>query len=357
MASFDFLGSLETGFQRVPEAPCRKGLGLGFEIIDIRRFEAKDFATLLQSESQAWYEKLRWDFTSSAQVINACLREKGLSGYALVHEGGIRGYCFFFYDGEKGLIGDLFVHPELAGLTPARELLEHVVETLLGTPGLRRVETQLPHFELEDLEPCFRPHEFQGYLRRFMSVPLANRPRLAAGRGDTAARRLQEASLESFQLIPWDRRLDEEAAELIYYAYRRHVDATINDQYASVTGASRLITNIVHHQGCGEFLSRISRMAVHRSTQQLAGILSVTRIRPHTAHIPQVAVAESFQGRGVGSALMEAAFRDLAREGFEEATLAVTDQNAGAVRLYQRVGFQTFKTFGAFVFSRQGGPG
>jgi ribosomal protein S18 acetylase RimI-like enzyme len=327
---------------------------LGFEIIDIRRFEAKDFATLLESESQAWYEKLRWDFAASAQVINACLREKRLSGYALVHEGGVRGYCFFFYDGEKGLIGDLFVHPELAGFNPARQLLEHVVETLLGTPGLDRVEAQLPHFELGDLESCFRPRDFQGYQRRFMSVALQNRPGSAAGPGHRAGRPLHEASLlESFQLIPWERRLDEEAAELLYYAYRGHVDAIINDQYASVTGASRLIENIIHHQGCGEFLSRISRMVVHRSSQQLAGILTVTGIRPHTAHIPQVAVAESFQGRGVGSALMEAAFRDLAREGFEEATLTVTDQNAGAVRLYQRAGFQTFKTFGAFIYSRE----
>lgn len=327
---------------------------MGFEIIDIRRFEVKDFATLLESESQAWYEKLRWDFTASARVINACLREKGLSGYALVHEGGIRGYCFFFYDGEKGLIGDLFVHPELAGLSPARQLLEHVVETLLGTPGLRRVEAQLPHFEMEDLESCFRPHEFRGYLRRFMSLDLENRPRSATGPGHTAGRLLQEATvLKDFQLIPWDRRLDQEAAELLYYAYRRHVDAVINDQYASVTGASRLIENIVHHQGCGEFLSRISRMAVHRSSQQLAGILTVTGIRPRTAHIPQVAVAETFQGRGVGSVLMEAAFRDLAGEGFEEATLTVTDQNAGAVRLYQRAGFHTFKTFGAFIYSRE----
>jgi ribosomal protein S18 acetylase RimI-like enzyme len=50
---------------------------------------------------------------------------------------------------------------------------------------------------------------------------------------------------------------------------------------------------------------------------------------------------------------MEAAFRDLAREGFKEVTLTVTDANAGAVRLYERIGFETFKTFGAFVYSRE----
>jgi ribosomal protein S18 acetylase RimI-like enzyme len=29
----------------------------------------------------------------------------------------------------------------------------------------------------------------------------------------------------------------------------------------------------------------------------------------------------------------------------------VTDANAGAVRLYQRLGFETFKIFGAFIYT------
>ena len=49
---------------------------------------------------------------------------------------------------------------------------------------------------------------------------------------------------------------------------------------------------------------------------------------------------------------MEAAFQDLAEDGFEQVTLTVTDANAGAVRLYQRLGFDTFKTFGAFIYTR-----
>ena len=153
---------------------------MGFEIIDIRRFEPKEFSNLLEAESRAWKDTLRWDFAASVRIINACLRDKRLSGYALVDEGRIRGYCFFFYDGEKGIIGDLYVHPELAGQGHERELLEHSLETLLGTPGLRRIEAQLPHYEREDLESCFLPRGFQSFLRRFMSLPLKD-PRQAAG--------------------------------------------------------------------------------------------------------------------------------------------------------------------------------
>ena len=156
---------------------------------------------------------------------------------------------------------------------------------------------------------------------------------------------------EGIDLIPWQKRFNDDAAEMLYQAYRGHVDAFINDQYASVMGATRLIENIFHNQGCGEFLAWVSRLAVHRPTQQLAGIITVTGVRAGTAHIPQVGVGPPFQGLGVGTALMEAAFQDLGEEGFEQVTLTVTDANAGAVRLYQRLGFETFKSFGAFIYN------
>jgi ribosomal protein S18 acetylase RimI-like enzyme len=334
--------------------PVRKGPLLGFEIIDIRRFEVKEFADLLEAESRGWINTLRWDFASSVRIINSCLRDKRLSGYALVGEGRIRGYCFFFYDGEKGIIGDLYVHPEIAGLGQESELLEHALETLLATPGLRRIEAQLPHFEREDLQPCFAARGFQTFLRRFMSLPLKSARRAANAESSsvvlTPADRL---ALKGIELLPWQKRFNNEAAEMLYNSYQRHVDALINDQYASINGATRLIENIFHNQGCGDFLTHVSRMAVHRPTQKLAGILTVTRVRSRTAHIPQVGVGPGFQGMGVGTAMMEAAFQDLRDDNFEQITLTVTDSNAGAVRLYKRLGFETFKTFGAFIYEQE----
>ena len=324
---------------------------MGIEIIDIRRFEPGEFAFLLEAEARAWRDNLRWDFAASARVINACLRDQRLSGYALVADGGIWGYCFFFYDGEKGVIGDLFVHPELEERGWKEKLLEHVLETLQGTPGLRRIETQLPHYEREELEACFSRRRFQAYLRRFMSLSFDGRRRPAEGKPSTAG--AGKWVQEGIELISWQQRFNDDAAEMLFQAYKRHVDALINDQYDSVMGATRLIENICGNQGCGEFLDRISRLAVHRPTRKLAGILTVTRVRSSTAHIPQVGVGPAFQGLGVGTALMEAAFQDLAREGFEEVTLTVTDANQGAVRLYERLGFVTFKTFGAFIWMRE----
>jgi len=325
---------------------------LEFEIIDIRRFEAREFSDLLESESNAWKNGLRWDFADSVRIINSCLRDKRLSGYALVGEGKIHGYCFFFYDGEKGIVGDLYVRPGLADVGQELQLLEHALETLMATPGLRRIEAQLPHFEREQLESCFAIRGFKSYLRCFMSLPLKGT------RAASAARQLVEEpqgrwAREDIELTGWQKRFNNDAAEMLYQSYQKHVDALINDQYASVLGATRLIDNIFHNQGCGDFLTHVSRMAVHRPTQKLAGLLTVTRVRPRTAHIPQVGVGPSFQGLGVGTAMMDAAFRDLRDDGFDEITLTVTEANAGAVRLYKRLGFEVFKTFGAFIYEQE----
>lgn len=325
---------------------------MGFEIIDIRRFEAQEFSDLLESESRAWSNTLRWDFGASVRIINSCLRDKRLSGYALVGDGRIRGYCFFFYDGEKGIVGDLYLHPELANCGHVRELLEHALETLLATPGLRRIEAQLPHFEREELEPCFIARGFQSYLRRFMSLGLKSSKRAAIPAPPSESALEGRWVREDIELTPWQKRFNDDAAEMLYQSYQKHVDALINDQYASVLGATRLIENIFQNQGCGDFLTHVSRMAVHRPTQKLAGILTLTRVRPRIAHIPQVGVGPSFQGLGLGTAMMQRALQDLRDDGFEQVTLTVTDANAGAVRLYQRLGFETFKTFGAFIYER-----
>jgi ribosomal protein S18 acetylase RimI-like enzyme len=333
------------------------------QIVDIRHFDARDFRPLLEAESQVWGQDLRWDYTSSVRLISNCLEEKRLSGYALVNGREIEGYSFFFYEGEKGLIGDLFVVPGNGSVDQAVLLIEHVIETLLATPGLHRVEAQLPHFRFEDLESCFRSHGFEGYLRRFMVASFAGRfltePSTSThgsrqpGASVSAQNRAEGKShvlFEEYGIEPWERRYDRRAADLLHKAYRHHIDAFINDQYGSVEGAGRLIENIVRHRGCGDYLAQHSLVAVHKPTRRLAAVLALTAVRPATAHIPQVAVASEFQGRGLGAALMEFAFSNLAGSGYKEVSLTVTDLNSSAVRVYERLGFESFRTFGAFVW-------
>jgi ribosomal protein S18 acetylase RimI-like enzyme len=345
---------------------------LAAEIIDIRRFNGRAFLPILRREGQVWAAELLWDYSSSEATILKILEERRLSGFALVEASRILGYCFFFYEGEKGLVGNLFVEHSCPQVAYAERLLDHSLETLLATPGIHRVETQLPHFSMQALEPSFRARGFVGYRRSFMVLNLRKSETLSqAERRPESAIQAAESPMddsksealgqaegqptyrrEDFEIAPWERSLDRPAAQLIYITYRHHVDALINDQYASESGAARLIENIVQHRGCGDAVPGASRVALHRATGKLAGLLAITAVRPHTAHIPQIAVAPEFQGVGLGSEMMAAGFGECQRQGFEEVSLTVTDSNSGAVRLYERLGFETFRTFGAFVWNR-----
>jgi ribosomal protein S18 acetylase RimI-like enzyme len=155
-----------------------------------------------------------------------------------------------------------------------------------------------------------------------------------------------------FAIEPWERKHDRLAAQLLFQTYRNHVDAVINDQYATEGGSSRLIDNIMYQRGCGDPLPKASKVAIHRTTGKLAGVLALTCVRPQTAHIPQIAIAKEFQGIGLGTAMMEMCFEELRQRGFGEVSLTVTDMNVGAVRLYERLGFENYRGFGAYVWNR-----
>lgn len=323
------------------------------EIIDIRQFGARQFRPLLLAESQAWLEGLHWDYTPSAELISAYLNEKRLSGFVLLEDKCLTGYCLYFREGPKGMIGDLFVvghHSCANGVAP---LLERTIDTLAGMPDVRRIEAQLPHLNFGQVSPYFHARSFQVYARQFMAFHFTNGTehlQLATHPAGSAI----EAPLSSsdFQFEPWGRRYDREAAQLLHHAYQNHIDAAINDQYCTLAGTRRLIESIVRQRGCGDYLDDASTVAIHRSTGRLAGILGLTVVRSGTAHIPQIAVATPFQGLGLGTAMLQSSFQKLREAGFLEVSLTVTSLNNRAVRLYERLGFRTFREFGAFVWDR-----
>jgi hypothetical protein len=322
------------------------------EVVDLRRLRARDLRPLLEVEARSWLADLRWDFSVADRMITECLDEQRLTGYALLESGEPRGYVFFFYEDEKGLIGNLFIAPDREPVEGGRRLLTHAVETLLATPGLRRVEAQLPHFAPEDLAPQLLAGGFRMFPRHFMALELDDRW-TAPPTASPILPAEKIARLESeFRFEPWARRHEVGSAVLVYNTYHQHVDAKLNDHYASTSGAAHLLENILHHRGCGDPVSAACWVAVHRASQKLAGLLILTRVRKGTAHIPQIAVGPEFQGAGLGTELMRRSFEALLGAGLREVSLTVTAENTGAVRLYERLGFRTFRDFGAFVWER-----
>ena len=107
-----------------------------------------DLRPLLEEESELWMESLAWDYSSSADMILRYLDAKILPGYAALERGRLLGYCFFVYEGNKGVIGDLFAsssgnHTATAAAEVESRLAQNVIVTLQQSPGIHRIEAQL----------------------------------------------------------------------------------------------------------------------------------------------------------------------------------------------------------------------
>ncbi len=314
------------------------------EILDLRHFASADLRPLLEEESSLWMESLAWDYSSSADMILRYLDAKILPGYAALERGRLLGYCFFVYEGSKGVVGDLYAsrsgnHTALSPSEVESQLVQHVIATLQQSPGIRRIEAQLLiHGSGEAAAPFVR-EKFQRHPRLFMKMPLQQpmpipRRPLAAG----------------IEIRRWSDQDYQPAAGLITAAYRGHIDSDINDQYRTMTGSLRFLNNIIRFPGCGVFDAAASFVAVHRLTRTNVGLILCSRVKDDTGHVTQVCLLPEYRSQGIGEHLIAATRDALRQRGFALLTLTVTEANDRAAELYLRLGFETARVFDAFVW-------
>jgi ribosomal protein S18 acetylase RimI-like enzyme len=314
----------------------------GAEVLDLRHFASADLRPLLDEEVESWGEALAWDYRSSSEMILRYVDAKILPGYAAVERGSLVGYSFFVYEGNKGVIGDLFVSPRRADVRAVEvRLIEHVVETLQQSPGVHRVEAQLLAHHTGEVAAPFVSNGFQRFRRLFLSLDLDG----GAGATIPAARPLKDVAIRH-----WTEADYQPAAGIITAAYRAHIDSEINDQYRTNAGSLRFLNNIVRFPGCGVFDAEASFVAIHESTDALIGVILCSRVRDDVGHVTQVCLLPEYRGIGIGEALMAATSNALRRRRFNLLTLTVTEANDRAVELYRKMGFAEKRVFDAFVW-------
>ena len=81
------------------------------------------------------------------------------------------------------------------------------------------------------------------------------------------------------------------------------------------------------------------RVARHDADAALAGYAISGRSGP-TGYLQRLAIAPSQQGRGAGAALVIDGLRWMARWGATHAWVNTPQHNTGALRLYERLGFE-----------------
>lgn len=305
------------------------------EIVSLRLLTGGDLAPVLDEETECWREMLDWDFRASADLVRQFVDMRSLSGFALVAGGEPAGYVYTITEERKGLIGDLYVRERYRTWKNEDRLLTAAIDSLLGEHGMRRIESQLMMLSA----PLTRPLPYERTARRFDRTFMVCR-----------SKRVVRPRAAAAHLEPWRDALVDDAAGLIAASYRGHVDAEINDQYRSASGARQFLLNIVQYPGCGRFCQPASFLAVHRTSGRALGLILASLVAETTGHITQVCVAPQARGQGLGRELVERSMEVLFALGAERVSLTVTSSNTGAIQLYERLGFACSRQFGAHVW-------
>jgi ribosomal protein S18 acetylase RimI-like enzyme len=309
------------------------------EIVDLRLLPLGDLDALLDEETEMWRRLLDWDFLASANLVRRFAGMQALDGHAMIVNRKPAGYAYFVAEERKGLLGDLFVSEPYASAENEARLLSAAIASLVRFSGVRRIESQLLMMRYpRRIPPPYADH-LKIFERNFMVLDMEPEYYLRAGR-----------AAAKVNILGWHERYQEDVSRLIAAAYRGHVDSNVNDQYRSVSGARKFLLNIIQYPGCGSFFQPASWIAWHRDTGQICGVSLTSLVAPTTGHITQICVAPGVKGGGLGYELMRNSLRSLAEHGCRKVTLTVTASNREAIRLYERIGFQTRRQFSAMVW-------
>lgn len=320
--------------------------GVSIEILDLRHFTAPLLRAVLDAEGELWKQRLHWDYRVSAKLLMQYLDSHMLPGYAATEAGQVTGYVFCVYEETKAVIGDVFAltssSAEGGSAHQVEEtLLRHLLELLLNSPNVDRVESQLLLHPSGSHSELFRQSGFQIYRRLFMVRPLEGfwgAPRVELGAG--------------MELRAWREEDLAAAAQLISEAYSDHPDSVINDQYRSVHGSLRFLHNIVRFSGCGNFAPLASHVVVNRQTRELAALVLGSRVSPESGHITQLCVHPKHRRRGLARMLLALSATSFLRLGAREISLTVTAANSQAIELYLAEGYHCAHIFDAAVWQR-----
>jgi ribosomal protein S18 acetylase RimI-like enzyme len=322
-------------------------LGATIEILDLRHFAATLLRPVLEAEGELWKERLHWDYRTSAKLLMQYLDNHLLPGYAAIESEQVTGYVFCVYEDTKAVVGDVFARPLHlvdAGAAHSIEetLLRHLLELLVNSPQVERVESQLLLHPSGSHAAAFHAAGFEIYRRLFMVRQLKDQLELPPVH---LPPNLELHNWSDDDLAP--------AARLIAEAYNGHPDSQINDQYRSVQGSVRFLNNIVRYAGCGVFSAQVSHVVTDRSTRDVVALILGSRVSPQSGHITQLCVHPQYRRLGLARLLLDTTAYWFTRQSATEISLTVTEANWEAIDLYLSDGYKCIHTFDAAVWERR----
>jgi ribosomal protein S18 acetylase RimI-like enzyme len=316
------------------------------EILDLRHFSARQLRPLLESEANVWQRRLRWNYRGSTELLLQYLDSHILPGFVALERGRVCGYTFCVYEGNKAVVGDAYAvaNDQEQALQITHTLLQHLLDLLLHSPGIHRIESQLLLYHAGSVDESFKEAGFTLHPRLFMEYNF-----VSSGWNENSP---GSNPLPGIEIRRWTADDYQPAAELIHDAYTGHIDSLINDQYCSLHGSLRFLHNIVRFPGCGIFDAQHSWVLYELQTGALIGIVLCSRVADDVAHITQLCVSKNWRGHRLGRALLDRCMASVTQSGFKAITLTVTEANRQAVKLYEELGFITRHRFEAMVLDK-----
>ncbi|MFC6646995.1 GNAT family N-acetyltransferase [Granulicella cerasi] len=319
------------------------------DVLDLRHFSGAQLAPLLRDEAERWQARLHWQYDSAATLLLEYLNTRVLPGYAAYDRAtrSVVGYGFCVYEANKAVLGDIYAFDEAEGRPSplVNRLLDHLLEMLMASPGIDRIESQLLMYPPGSFAPTLDRYGFQSFPRQFLMAPLS-------------APQLQQPAMplvpgSGLRLERWRPEHMHGAAALIQRSYQDHGDALINDQYRTVAGAERFLHNIIRFPGCGDFDAEHSLVLVDQNSGKPQALLLCSRVHQDTAHITQLCIAPSLRGLGLGRMMLTICAQQLWQRGLRHVSLTVTEDNAQALKLYNSLGFSLLQRFEAIVWNKR----
>ena len=308
-------------------------------MIDLSRVSADELEPVLGKAIDIWAERFSWDFRSAADLVRRVAQMKSLQGYALRFGRELQGYSYYVTEDRKAMIGDFFIDGQATSFGDEMLLLGSMIQTLMMTRGIRRIESQLMLFPMPIQAQLPYPQFMKRHDRFFMEVSTQSVPHLPVG-----ARGIQP------RYVLWADKHYEEVSHLIAASYRGHIDSEINDQYRTIPGARRFLNNITRFPGCGRFTPSASVLALDEHSGKIVGACLASSVSASSGHITQLCVLPAVRHARLGYELLRQSMNVLKLAGSTTVSLTVTCSNSEAIRLYESIGFKIVSTFPALVW-------
>ena len=148
-----------------------------------------------------------------------------------------------------------------------------------------------------------------------------------------------------YRFHPWKSQLTNAHAEAKFRSFRHELDTNVFPCLGEAEGCLRLMKEISCRQG---FIPAATWLVTHHDEKtgrkENCGTVQGISEKVDVGSIQNIGIVHGRRGRGIGSLIVQHSLRGFQAAGIKFVRLEVTSQNTGAVRLYERLGFQHLQT-------------